>query len=322
MAYKYLIDLNNEADWLYPIVIQNPDGTVGEYQRTICLPEGEHRVFAVTDSVMCKTQDGKLHYHEHHEGYELFFVDSGGMDIIMNGKRGRIDPGNILFIQPYEAHGMYFHEDTKYRGFFHDLKNLDNAEAAALLRGANPDYAKDPSFRMEMMMPGDHYDREEPEYVVVPPEEHPNIRSIRRPMAEFELAGASLKMITARWENGGVCENWAAELPAGFCAESVPFPGEGALYYVTAGEIRFRVLGEEFTARPECIVKIPELAAYTLEAVTDAVIYDVGGLPRWYAYLQDRSSILHYAPERAEDPAVFEELRKKYGIQIASVCRK
>jgi hypothetical protein len=59
---------------------------------------------------------------------------------------------------------------------------------------------KDPNFTKYMMGPGDIYMREAPEWVEVPPEQCPNVRNISRPMAEFKFDGATMKMITARWE--------------------------------------------------------------------------------------------------------------------------
>ena len=144
MKHPYLIDLNDKENWLYPIEIFGPDGTKGEDQRTINMGEGEHRLLCVTDSLMYPSKPGEIHCHEHQIGYEDFFVDGGGLDIIVNGKRTFVGPGNIIHLQPYEGHGMVFKAPTKYRGFFHDLKNSDNSSVLAILREKRPDVAKDP----------------------------------------------------------------------------------------------------------------------------------------------------------------------------------
>ena len=81
--------------------------------------------------------------------------------------------------------------------------------------------------------------------------------------------------------------------------------------------IEFRVFDEEFVAGPECIVKIPKLANFSITALSNAVVYDVGGLPRWQAYMLDRASILQYDPERAKNPVTFAELRIKFDVQIS-----
>ncbi|MDR0839370.1 MAG: hypothetical protein LBN99_06975 [Oscillospiraceae bacterium] len=323
MGYQYLFDLNDEANWIYPSRLMNPNGTIGEDARTISFGEGEHKLYACGSSVMYKNTDGNLHFHEHHVGYETFFVDGGGLDIICNGKRAYVAPGGIVFVRPYEAHGMFVREDTKYRGFQHDIDGPPGNAERDLLETKIPGALELPEFPRELLFPKDFYEREEaPVYETVPPEECPTIRHISRPIASFALDGATAKMITARWENGGINEMWAAELEKGFYAKSVPFPAVAEMYYVTAGEIEFTVYDETFTAHSECVVKIPKFAPHSIVAKTDAVIYDVVGLTRWYAYFQDRASILQHAPERAAKPETWDALRRKYGCQVAETGRK
>lgn len=318
MKHPYLIDLNDKDNWLYPVEIFRPDGTKGEDQRTIHMGIGEHRTLCVTDSVMYPNKPGDIHCHEHQQGYEDFFVDSGGLNIIVNGKAAFVGPGNIIHLQPYEAHGMEFKYPTKYRGFFHDLKNSDNAPELALLREKRPDAAKDPDFFKFMTKNFDMAPREKPVYEEAPPEQVPAVRNINRPMMEFNLDGVTMKMITARWENGGICEMWAAEMEPGFHAEWVDMPAETEMYYVTKGRVKFTVYDEEFEATPECVVKIPKFAAHSLVALENSVVYDVAGTTRWQAFFQDRASILQYDPERAKKPETMEELKAKFGCQIKS----
>jgi quercetin dioxygenase-like cupin family protein len=313
---KYLIDLNDPENFIAPVTIKAPDGYVLEDQHTLIMPEGPRRHFTMTDSVMHTTRPGAdPHYHEHYWGYEVFFVDSGGMDVYINGQKAYIKPGSILFLQPYQAHGMFFYADTKYRGFFHDLPYNDEGEAGMLLRKYHPDYMTDPEFPVEIRPLSDHFLREPPyDFKEVPPEECQPIRHKDRPMAQFELPGAAMKMLAGRWENGGLCELWCFEMKKGFYAESYPFPANADLYYVTDGEVKFKVYDEEFVAKAEHLVKIPKYAPRSFEALTESVMYDVGGLPRWYAYLADRESVMALDPERAAKPETLDELRKKLGV--------
>lgn len=318
MKHPYLMDLNDQENWLYPIEIFGPDGSKGEDQRTINMGEGEHRLLCVTDSLMYPNKPGDIHCHEHQFGYEDFFVDSGGLDIITNGKSAFVGSGNIIHLQPYEAHGMNFKYPTKYRGFFHDLNNSDNSPVLAILREKRPDVAKDPDFFKFVTSKFDSLMREKPVYVEVPPEQMSSVRNISRPMMEFKLEGVSMKMLTARWENGGVNELWAAEMEPGFHAEWVDLPAETEMYYVTEGKVTFKVYDDEFEAYPECVVKIPKFASHSIVAQTKAVMYDIAGLTRWQALLQDRTSILQYDPERAKKPETMAELKAKFGCQIKS----
>jgi quercetin dioxygenase-like cupin family protein len=321
MKHPYLLDLNDSDSWLYPIEIFGPDGHKGEDQRTINMPEGVHKQFCVTDSVMYpgKVLGGDLHFHEHRVGYEIFFVDSGGLDLYMFGKKTYVAPGNILHIQPYQAHGMDFHAPTKYRGFFHDLGNSDNAAVYAVLREKLPEVPKDQALAMKLMGMSDFFPRELPDAVEIPVEQMISVRNINRPMAEFELEGASVKMLTARWENGGINELWGAQLKKGFHAEFYDYAPTTELYYVTDGEIEFNVYGETFVAHKECVIKIPKLATRSIKALTDATIYDIGGLTQWYAFFQDRASILKNDPARAAKPETWEELKTKYDCRIKSI---
>lgn len=320
MKHPYLMDLNDEDSWLYPIELKGPDGHKGEDQRTIHMPEGKDRLFCVTDSVMYPPPpdraDHPLHSHEHQMGWEVFFVDSGGMDLYVHGIKTYVAPGSLIHLQPYEEHGMTFRAPTKYRGFMHGIPNSDNAPVIAALRGKEPDALQNPEFPMSKIWGGDFHSREAPLWEEVPPEKCSCVRNKDRPMATFRLDGVIMKMISARWENGGLCEMWAAEMSKGFSVKSDPYPLHLELYYVTAGEVKFTVFDEEFIAGPECVVKIPKLARFSITALSDAVMYDVGGLPRWYAYLQDRASILSNDPERAGNPETFRTLRDKFGVQL------
>ncbi len=75
---------------------------------------------------------------------------------------------------------------------------------------------------------------------------------------------------------------------------------------------------EEFTAYPECLVKIPKFADHSLQVLSKAVMYDIGGLTRWQALLEDYTSIRTYDPDRAKDPEAMERLKAKYGCLIQS----
>ena len=324
MKERFLVDLNNEDHWLYPAEFIMADGHKGEDQRTIFLSEGPGRMFSVTDSVMYPAAPGTQEdfmCHEHRNGWEDFFVDSGSMDLYVNGMKTLVTPGDIIHLQNYETHGMDFHAPVKYRGFFHHLSNYDNQAELWHLRKINPQIMQDPEY-MRIRATGttgggnDFYRREKPIWEEVPVEQNPTVRNIKRPLMTFKLDGVTMKMITKRWENGGHCEMWAMELDKGFKAVSNKYLNHSELYYVTAGQVKFRIWDEEYVAGSECVVKVPTLSNFEFTATEDSVMYDVGGVARWQAYLADRASILKYDPARAKDPAVFENLRTVFGVQL------
>ncbi|MDR0838728.1 MAG: hypothetical protein LBN99_03700 [Oscillospiraceae bacterium] len=318
MSYRYLYDLNDPSSYKYTSQMKTPDGTVAEDGRLVLLPEGEHKLFCFTDTFMHKAPEVGKMVHEHHLGFETFFVDSGSMDLYMHGKKTRLEAGSILHLQPYEIHGMVFHEDVKYRGIFSDLDQFDNAVEAALLEEHYP------GSRAKMMAPGsgmpkhDFFMRGQGEYVEVPASEVAAVRYPDKPIIQYELDGVTLKQITGRWENGGQKEIWRAEFAPGFHAEWVELPLARDLFYVTEGEIEFKIAEETVIARPECLVDIPKFLPRSMKVPKGAALYDIGGLTCWDDFLYEYNSLKLHEPEKFKDAAVIAELKAQCGCYIKS----
>lgn len=321
MKHPYLIDISNKDNWLFATNGYNPDGSISEEQRTISMSEGPRKLYCFTDSLMHPAQNlnpDKVGLHEHHQGYETFFVESGSMVFYINEKKTVVNKGNIIHIQPYEAHGMIFRDYTIYRGTFHDWNCADDSVATTLLEKHYPNAKKDPDFFSLLISNIDMYMREPADFPEVPPSEVAAVRNPDKPMAEFLLNGVTMKMITGRWENGGVKELWRAEIDEGFHAQWVDYPTMQELFYVTEGKIQFKVYDEVFTAGPNCLVKIPKYAPHSLVAQEKSVMYDIGGQTQWYALLQDCESIKKYDPERGKITENMDSLKAKYGCLIKS----
>jgi len=323
MTHPYFMDFNSEDSWMYVTEFIRPNGEKGEDQRTLNLPEGPDRLFYITDSVMMPPSPGAtatdLSHHEHTEGWEVFFVDEGDMDLYVSGKKVFVPEGSILHIQPYEAHAMRFYKPCKYRLFAHGLTINPYTAVIPTLFARDPKFREDPEFPAMSRRGGSDtgaFVREPPLWEDIPAEQCGTVRHIDRPLLTYKLDGVTAKMISARWENGGVCEMWGYEMDKGYSVKTKKFSTLPQLYYVTKGQVKFTVFDEEFIAKPGCVVKVPKLANCSIEALTDAIVYDTGGLPRMQAYLEDRASILHYDPERAKDPATFDALREKFGVQL------
>jgi mannose-6-phosphate isomerase-like protein (cupin superfamily) len=287
MKHPNLIDIKDPQYWLYPTNGYDSDGDVMEEQRTLTMPEGAHKQFIFTDSLMHPAKDmsgSDVFLHEHHQGYETFFVESGGLDFFIDGKKCYVGKGNIIHIQPYEPHGMVFHDYTIYRGTFHDWNCADDSVATRQLEAHYPDAKKDPKFFSLLISNIDLHGRERADFAEAPVGEVPAVRNPDRPMAEFKLDGVTMKMITGRWEIGGVKELWRAEMEKGFCAEWDEFPATTELYYVVEGQVRFKVYDEEFIAGPDNLVKIPKYAPHSLVSLTRSAMYDIGGTTRWFAF--------------------------------------
>ena len=320
MEKRILIDLNDKKNWLYESTSPpSPSGAIVEENRVVLMPEGEHRLFAFTDAVMHHIPDGKIGEHEHHEGYETFFVDSGSMAFYSFGEYCELTKGDFVHIQPYVTHGMDFHEDVRYRGIFQDWATIDYFDESFALRKVYPDA---PARMMEQGVSLGSYDfhvREKTNYVKVAPEKINAVRNPSRPLKEFKYDGVTMKMMVGRWECGGVREIWRAEMKKGFHAQWDDFPIVPELFYVTEGEVKFKVYEEEFTAHTDCLVKIPRLAPRSLTALSDAAMYDIGGLPCWYGFIHDYTSMLELDPQRAKDPDVIKKLKDKTNVYIKSI---
>ena len=155
---------------------------------------------------------------------------------------------------------------------------LEDGTCGALLREKRPDARKQPDFPKVGPVLPDIIRAEDPvDWPRVSWEEMDCVRHISRPLAVERFDGVTMKMLIARWETGGVKEVWAAEMEKGFCAESNPYPLKTEMLYVTEGEIKVTVYDDTFIAHKECIVKLPKYGEYRIEALSDAVVYDVGG---------------------------------------------
>ena len=321
MDYQYLIDVNDRKNWHFPIINAEPGGAVWEEARTIHYPTGKDSLMRVTDSVFHPQPTAHCHYHR--EAGEIFFWSMAPFDFYCAGKVAEVPPGCITLHRPYEPHGFGFRELTRKVGFFHRMEmSLEEGTCSALLREKHPDARRSPDFPKSPVMP-DIVRAEDPvDYTRVTWQEMDAVRHLSRPLAVECFDGVTMKMLIARWETGGVKEVWAAEMEKGFTAVSNPYPLKTEMLYVTEGEVRFTVYDDTFVAHSECIVKLPKFGAYRIEALRDAVVYDVNGQTEWFTYFRDRSSIRMADPARFADAEAMRELKARHGVEIREIGRK
>jgi quercetin dioxygenase-like cupin family protein len=313
MEYRYLIDPSDPEDSFYPMQFKRPDGKVDEEMLTLTYPQGGDRMFITCSSMFPESPEGNYHYHHHRIGYETNYLATGSMDIIINGKFAHVDAGSIVHFMANQAHGARFTETGTYRSFCHLIQHLDDVEPFGLVRKHNPDvrWATGPFVEV------DFYWQEPPiegAWEVVDQRDHPNVRNRAWPLRTFELPGVSMKQLIGRWEMAGLRELWCAEAEKGFWAESWEFPLTRTMYYICTGEVKFNIYDTEFVAGPDRIVDIPKFAKHRMEVLSDAVIYDAAGVPRWEAFLEDRQAVLHNAPQRWENPDEVKAMCDKYQI--------
>jgi hypothetical protein len=128
-----------------------------------------------------------------------------------------------------------------------------------------------------------------------------------------------MKQISARWENGGFCELWCADMSAGFHVQWTDCPKHREQLYVRKGEVRITVYSEEYTATAGCLVNIPKFAPHSLTALRRSEVYDCCGQTMWGDFLQDYTSIKTNDPTRLDNPETLAGLKEKYGCQIKSI---
>ena len=324
MASEFLFDLNDhEQSWKGVSYSKRPDGSVSSTVGSVIPGEGPRNMFWMLDSIMHAMPEGtnpdEDHMpHEHRYGYETFFVDSGKMWLYIDGLKCLLTKGDILHLQANQKHGMAFIEDVKYRGTYHDYIFSDDFRAINKLKECMPEIADDPELQ-KLTPPTDYIKRERFVYKEVPAEQCSAVRHPDRPLAEYKLDGVTLKVLIERWENAGVKELVCAQMEPGFTAEWTQYPQVRELLYVRSGEVKFKVMNEEFVAHSECIVNIPKFAPHSLEALTKAEVYDLGGQTYWSSFMQDYMSIKTFDPERFTKPETIEELKKKFNCPIKSI---
>ena len=319
MEYQYLIDVNDSKNWHFPILNTEADGTVWEEARTVHFPMGKESMMRVTDSVFHPQPTAHCHYHQN--AYEIFFWSMSPFDFYSDGKVAEVEPGCITLHRPYEPHGFSFRDLTRKVGFFHRMDmSYEDGMCGALLREKRPDARKSPDFPKVGPVLPDIIRAENPvDYSRVTWQEMDCVRHISHPLAVERFDGVTMKMLIARWETGGVKEIWAAEMEKGFTAISNPYPLKTEMLYITEGEVKFTVYDDSFVAHKECIVKLPKYGAYRIEALSDAVVYDVNGQTEWFTFFRNCSSIRTAEPSRFDDPETMRELKFRHNCEIRAI---
>ena len=319
MKYAYLIDLLDPECYLsVSQLFEHETGELAEDQRIISLPEGPNEIFDFTDTIMYRTAK----YHEHSVGWETFFITTGCCELTVGGKTCLLEPGDIIHVQPWQAHQMHFPKPTVYRGIFHGINMSGSVMSLAYISKVNPDLMRrrmTPEGRY--LMRRDNIIRETPVSVFVPKEEVSAARTPDKPLNTFELDGVVMKQYTGRWENNGISELWKAEMVDGFTVEFHNDNPNADMFYITEGNVKFTVAGEEFIAYHDCLVKIPKFTPRAFTAQGPAVMYDLAGMTHWLDLLEDAKSIKMNAPERWADKEVIADLkeRNKYYVEFLGI---
>ncbi len=327
MANEFVYDLKTpETTWKGYGCHYFADGTVMSKAGSITSPTGPHGLFWVLDTVMYKIPEGtdieKEHMpHYHKRGYETFFVDSGKLYLFINGQKVLCQKGDIVQLQAGQTHGMAFIEEVKWRGTYHDFETYPEAREVGLVNRYMPETKDDPEL-MQHYREMDNIKVEPFVSVEVPAEQCSAVKNPSRPHAAYEFEGCTIKVMVERWENGGVKELCLAEMEPGFCVEWDKYPALREMLYIRSGKVKFNVMGKEFIADDECIVDLPRFAPRSMEVLEKADVYDFIGQTQWSMFLQNYASLKKFAPERFNDAAEIDALKKKFDVCVKSIGMK
>lgn len=324
---KFVYDLKDPAtSWSGSSKSYFSTGDISSEAGNVIEAEGPHRLYWMLDTVMYKVPESididtvhMAHYHK--RGYETFFVDSGSLWLFINNQKVLVKKGDIVHLQAGQSHGMYFLEDVKWRGTYHDYDVPSEMMDVAIVMANMPEAANDPE--LKALDPGmDHIKMEPLLYTEVPAEQCLAVKNPDRPWAEYKFDGVTMKVIVERWENGGTKELCCAVMQPGFTAEWDKYPAVRDEFYIRKGKVKFTIMGQEVIADDECVVNIPKFAPHSMEVLEETEMYELGGQTMWSLFLQQYTSLKLRYPERFNDPAEIEALKKKCAVTVKSIGMK
>lgn len=325
-GYDYVIDLKDrENNGIKYVTRLNANGEREEVMSVALDAEGEHGRYNMCDTIMCKMPTGvtideafKM-CHTHEFGFETFFVDSGLMHLFVDGKCCMVKKGDIIQLQPGQLHSMATEEDVKWRGFLHDMDSFKNGVKNGYTANFLGDGRSDPEFMAARAAAGtDFIPCEPPVYEEIPTEEMSAVRHPDRPLAVFKFDGVTVKPITRRCENAGVCELVLAEMEPGF-SMSYKYHSQREQFYVREGKVKLTLFGEEYIVTSESIINVPMLAPFTITALEKSDVYDVSGQAHWFAFLLNLESIRKNDPERLKDPETLKKLKEQFKVEVTEI---
>ena len=304
-----------------------PNGEIASTARVVTPAEGPHGLYWCLDTMMFKNPAGMDDAitpmpHFHYRGYETFFVDSGSLWLYVNGQKALVRQGDIIHLQPGQSQGMFFLDDVKWRGTYHDFEVYPEGREVFAIKRLMPERANDPA--LDAKMPRGFMDSNNIEPFLtteVPTEQCSAVKNLSRPHASYDFPGCCMKIVVERWENGGTKELDCAVLEPGFTAAWTEYPELRELFYVRSGRVRFTICGREFEADGECVVNAPRFAPRKIEVLEKTELYELGGQTYWSLFLQSLASIRHYEPERLT-PETLEALKQRFKVQIKDIGMK
>jgi quercetin dioxygenase-like cupin family protein len=316
----YLINLNDPSDCLGKFVDEDRDRNFTKEHLTLLLTiTGPEEIHEVTRSVFYKNNE--ISNHMQRFGFETMFVRGGEIEVTVRGKKCRVTDGDILHFGCYNAHRMVWLEDTPWLGFFHNM-NICQPMADKMLVNENyPDMTEAEIAEIYR----ESYDccyLAPPIAAEVPKSEVSEVRTPEFAFATFTFDGLEMRQKVGRWETDGMYEIWEFNMEDGFragCGEPNP---KNCIYYVKEGNVRFRVFNKEFVAPKDSIVHIPPYATHSFQSDGKSVMYDTYSSTMYFDLISEWKSYEANEPEKLQDKAFIDSLKKKYNCCITEWGRR
>ncbi len=275
------------------------------------------------DEITCmmfhKVSEEKLDigYHQHTSGTETFIPIKGRIEIVVQGIKTYMEPGDIVHIQPYMGHSFRAAEPDSYmmclfQGF--DMINLMSLRGAA--EKNDPDLKFDKAYHDMGNVLSHKIDRKIPDPLEMPREEIFCIRRQGTGLFEYSYPGIDLYQKVGPWETHGLKEMWEADMKKGVKIEWGDRHPDYRLFFINKGVVDFTVDGEKFTVDEEALVRIPPFLPFSIECVEDARVYDLDCPDLLGNMLEELGDP---AKERwSKDPDELKALLKKFSCSITS----
>ncbi|NLT39137.1 MAG: hypothetical protein GXX89_01595 [Clostridiales bacterium] len=254
-----------------------------------------------------------IDYHQHTSGSETFIPIRGRIEIIAQGVKTYMVPGDIFHIQPYMSHSFQAVEDESYmmclfQGF--DMINTVN------LHGSDPYTIEDEKHRALYNKLCHKMDRLVPDPIDLEREKVFCLRRQGTGLFSYSYPGIDLHLKVGRWETHGQREMWEADMKKGVKIRWDNLQTDYRLFFINKGVVDFTINGETFTVDEEALVRIPPFKKFSIECREDSRVYDLDCPDLLHSMLEELGDP---AKDRApKDPGELLALKEKFGCTVTS----
>lgn len=320
MKHPYLINLNDPEDVIAHYIDCDRDaGFVKERMDLLVENLDYDNTHELTRSVFYPTN--VMENHVAKRGCETMIVLGGEIELVSRGRRCHVTKGDIMHFGAFSSHRMHWLKETPWIGYFNKMNITRPAKDKDLLSRNCPEMTDEELADIF----GESYDLyylAEPVAVDTPKSEIETVRTPDFAFATFDIGGAILRQKVGRWETEGEFELWDVHMEPGFYASSPKPCPRPCIFYVTEGNVKFKVFNEEFEAPADSIVHLPPYAVFSFEALKKSKMYDYSIGCMLYDYLSEIKSYRVNNPEKLKDEAFVKALQKKWGCYITEYGMK